>query len=144
MPWKRILFFSLSLWSAIVKVLFYTTQDQLPAFIISKLWTVQWQCIIACNAIDKIIGIPICTMSLLTGISFILLLSAILTESSFSAKKMCTYRTSWNYADKLHTFSWHIMNITKRVTNRIYADLLLVQCLIIFVSFQKVKQNFSP
>ncbi len=32
----------------------------------------------ACNAIDKIIGIPICIISLFTGISFILLLFVIL------------------------------------------------------------------
>ncbi|WP_207734423.1 hypothetical protein, partial [Roseburia faecis] len=68
----------------------------------------------------------ICTMSLLTGISFILFLSAILTESSFFyIKKACTYLTSWTYADKLHTFSWHY-KIKNEQQNWIYARLLLV------------------
>ncbi|WP_207745675.1 hypothetical protein, partial [Roseburia faecis] len=71
-------------------------------------------------------GIPICTMSLLTGISFILFLSAILTESSFFyIKKACTYLTNWTYADKLHTFSWHY-KIKNEQQNWIYARLLLV------------------
>jgi len=57
----------------------------------------------ACSAIDKIIGMPICTISLFTGISFILLLSFILIQSSCLFHKKNVYLSiSWTYADKRH------------------------------------------
>ncbi|MEE0283657.1 MAG: hypothetical protein U0H60_05595, partial [Lachnospiraceae bacterium] len=58
-------------------------------------------------AIDRIIGIPIWAISLFTGISFILLLSAIFLTPFFLAQKKCApCHISWTYADTLHTFSW--------------------------------------
>ena len=55
---------------------------------------------------DKIIGIPIWIISLFTGMSFILLLSAILFSFlHFLHKKSAACHISWTYADKLHTFS---------------------------------------
>ena len=141
-------------------LLFCTIYYDLLTQIISKLGTVQWQCIILCHPplllrIKSIIChtpfIDICHhffcflfgniiqftdtrhlfRHILHPVSFCHLNWILL----FLHKKACTYLISWTYADKLHTFSWHY-KIKNEQQNWIYARLLLVWKLLYF-SFSK-------
>ena len=59
-------------------------------------------------------------------------------------KKVRAYLISWTYANKLHTFFMTLSDfkIQKRAAeNWIYAGLLLVRLIIIFVILLKVKQK---